>query len=467
MTPFMADSFLLNNLTARKLYKTAASMPIFDYHCHLSPFEIYKDKVFYNLTELWLEGDHYKWRIMRAFGIDEQYITGSAAPKEKFLRFAEALPAFIGNPVYHWAHLELKRYFDIALPICSDNAEKIWSKTLKIMADGSFSAQQLIARSAVKAVVTTDDPSDSLEYHLLLQKEPLPFKVLPCFRPDAAVNIEKEGFAAYIFKLADSANAGISDFDSLLGALGKRLDYFCINGAVAADIAIEDFPKGHGDTSAADRALKAALKGEKSLASDIEEYKFALIKALASMFAAKGMVMQLHTGVIRNVNSRRFSALGADTGIDSVGNAIDITAAARLFDSVEREGGLPKTVVYTLNPNSYYPLSTLAGDFAGEVKGKMQLGAAWWFLDHRDGIREQLRILASTGGLGLFNGMLTDSRSFTSYARHDYFRRILCDIIGEWVEKGEYPDDTDMLEKLVKDICYDNAVNYFLKGADI
>lgn len=463
MVKFMSDNYLLSNEKACELYKTAKNMPIFDYHCHLSPKEIYENKTFYNLTELWLLGDHYKWRLMRAYGIDEYYITGKASDKQKFLKFAEALPAFINNPVYHWAQLELKVYFDCVLPICSGNAEQIWDITLNKMKSGEYSARNLIKKSNVSAIISTDDPADSLEYHKLIKNNKLDFEVLPGFRPDAAINIEKPEFAQYIKKLGESEGIVIKDLDTLLIVIKKRLDYFIALGATAADIAYADFPKGKGKYNIADVALKAKLADNDVSDEYIEEYKFVISCELGKLFAEKHIVMQLHTGVIRNVNSNRYLALGADSGNDSVGNTVDIMSAARLFDNIEKATSLPKTIVYTLNPNAYYPIATLLNDFAGGAKGKMQLGAAWWFLDHREGIREQLKIYSVTSGLGLFNGMLTDSRSFTSYARHDYFRRILCSLIGEWVERGEYPNEQGMLVKLVEDICYNNAVKYFSK----
>lgn len=463
MNKFMSDTFLLQNVTAQKLYNTVKDTPIFDYHCHLSPREIYEDKKFYNLTELWLSSDHYKWRLMRAYGIDEAFITGNASPRDKFLKFAECLPAFIGNPVYHWAHLELKIYFNLIIPINASTAAEIWDNTTRIMSDGSFSARKLIARSNVLGVVTTDNPADDLNYHKLLKKEDLSFQVLPCFRPDAALNIEKPDFTRYIANLGESAGTTIDTFDELLAVLNNRLDYFIQNGAVAADIAFSDFPKADGFKEIAEAAFQTALAGLTVSRAYADEYRCAVLKALARLFAEKNIAMQLHTGVIRNINSVRYTELGTDIGNDSVGNSVDIIAAAKLFDAVEKAGGMPKTILYTLNPSSYYPLSTLAYNFAGGIKGKMQLGAAWWFSDHRDGIREQLKILASTGGLGLFNGMLTDSRSFTSYARHDYFRRILCSVIGEWVEDGEYPNDPESLKTLLENICYNNAVKYFFR----
>lgn len=462
MTNFMSDTYLLKGETAKKLYNSIKDLPIFDYHCHLSPKEIYEDRKFYNLTELWLEADHYKWRIMRQAGIDEKLITGNADPYGKFYAFCKALPAFIGNPVYHWAHLELKKYFGIATPISASSAKEIWDTAVKKMANGSFSARNLIKVSNVDTVITTDDPIDDLNYHKLLKKENLSFKVLPCFRPDKAINIENDIFATYIKNLSLVSGLEINDFDTLEKAMEKRIEYFVQIGARAADLSFLDFPCGCSK-ELAQVAFNKKMSGE-SLSKDEENaYKFEIIYILARLFKKYNFVMQIHTGVVRNQNTSRFNALGADSGIDSVANTPDIINAGRLFDKIELNGGLPKTIIYTLNPNAYYPISTMLGDFAGGIKGKMQLGAAWWFLDHRDGIKEQLRLFASTNGLGLFNGMLTDSRSFVSYARHDYFRRILCSIIDKWVDEGEYPNDEIGLYHLLADICYNNSKTFFSK----
>ncbi len=457
---FMSDNYMLKGELARRLYGYAAELPIFDYHCHLSPAEIYGDKVFNNITELWLDGDHYKWRVMRAYGADERLVTGGGDAYERFEAFCCALPSFIGNPVYHWAHMELKKYFGITLPVNAENAKIIWDKTLEAMSDGSFSARRLIARSNVECVITTDDPCDSLEYHAMLAKENLSFKVLPCFRPDRAINIEKEDFAQYVALLGKASGVAISDIDDLISALKARLDYFMNSGCAAADIAFTDFPK-EGSAELARRAFAKKMRGEKLEKDEEDAYKFEVLTRLAGMFFERKIVMQLHAGVMRNCNGKLFAAAGADAGGDSLANAVDVAAAQKLLDKIEREYGLPKTIIYTLNPNSYYPLATLLGDFWGGERGKLQLGAAWWFMDHRDGIREQLRITANTGGLGLFNGMLTDSRSFVSYARHDYFRRILCSLVAEWAEDGEYPDDENGLRELIFNVCIGNARRFF------
>lgn len=462
MKDFMSDGYLVTNPTAERLYSAVKDLPIFDYHCHLVPEEIYSDRKFYNLTELWLAADHYKWRVMRQAGVPERLVTGDAPAREKFDAFAAALPEFVGNPVYHWAHLELKKYFGITLPLSPATADEIWSVTERMMADGSFSARKLIASSGVKAVVTTDDPTDDLGYHEKLAAEDLPFDVLPCFRPDRAVNIEKDGFADYIAALAEASGRRVSKVADVVAALADRLDYFVAHGAPAADVSFKNFA-GRGDLALAESALAKRLAGGTPDAAECAEYSFVVVKELARLFRERGIVMQIHTGVLRNQNGKRFEAIGADCGIDSVGDALDIEAAGRLFDAVEREGGMPKTVVYTLNAPSYYPLATMLGNFAGEERGKLQLGAAWWFMDHRDGIREQLKIFASTGGIGYFNGMLTDSRSFVSYARHDYFRRILCSVLGEWAEAGECPAD-ESLTALARNVSYFNAAKFFATG---
>lgn len=457
MQSFFDDNVFLSGDVARKLYAQVAELPIYDYHCHLDPREIYENRRFDDIGELWLEADHYKWRVMRNFGVSEDLVTGNADYKSKFMAFAKAIPSFAGNPVYHWAQMELKKYFGITEPLCADNADDIWNRTKALMSDGSFCARELIVCSGVDTVVTTDDPLSDLAYHKLLRAEEKRFCVLPCFRPDKAINISAPDFARYINALSEATGVEITGVNALMRALEMRLDYFIENGCTVVDTSYENFPNSHFDVEKADVALRGRLAGKESV--DADTYRFAVIAELMKLFARKGIVAQIHTGVVRNQNTKRFEALGADSGIDSVGNALDIVAGARLFDCVERDGGLPRTIVYTLNPNSYYPLATMIGDFAGESKGKMQLGAGWWFMDHRDGIREQLKIFANTSGLGLFNGMLTDSRSFVSYARHDYFRRILCSVVGEWVEDGEYP--LEFAKKLVEDISYFNAKTYF------
>lgn len=461
MNTFMNENYLLKNNKAIELYQIANKMPIFDYHCHLSPKEIFENKRYNNLTELWLLGDHYKWRLMRQYGIQEKYITGDANDKDKFFAFCDALPSFIGHPVYQWAHLELKMYFGITIPICKKNAEDIWFTTQEYLKNNNICPLNLIIKSNVKKIVTTDDPIDNLEYHKLIANEVKEFVVLPSFRTDRLINITKSDFSSYIDMLSKSSNTQINSIDNLLLAVERRIEYFSSFNCSAADCSFDDFPNGSMNIDIVNDALFKAMKGDKISLIEQQEYSFYLLVKLGELFKKYNIVMQLHTAVIRNQYTNRFATLGADIGNDSVANSININNASKLLDTISTSSGLPKTIIYTLNPNAYYALSTLMGDFAENERGKLQLGAAWWFMDHRDGIIEQLRHFAVTNGLGLFNGMLTDSRSFTSYARHDYFRRILCNIIGEWVEDGEYPDDKEMLTKLVEDICYNNAINYF------
>jgi len=473
-TAFMSEDYLIENGTAHELYKAAKSLPIFDYHCHLSPREICEDRVFHNLAELWLESDHYKWRLMRAAGLPEELVTGGAPGRDKYEAFCSILPAFIGNPVYEWTHLELSRYFGIRLPVCAENAGEIWRKTERAMSDGSFSARSLIARSGVETAITTDDPADTLEYHSRLAAEHLPFGVFPCFRLDSILNIESPEFAAYLRRLENSSGGKISvhSYDDLLALLEARLSFFESRGCRAADVSFAGFPSlveaGLSIACAAehaDSALSSAAEGRKPEAPDAAAYRFCLLRDLGILFAQNHMVFQMHTGVMRNCSSRLMAAYGRDAGADSVAGPANTDAARLLLDSIESGGRLPRTIVYTLDHSSYYPLATLLGDFQGCGRGQMQLGAAWWFMDHRAGILEQLETVAATGGLGLFNGMLTDSRSFLSYARHDYFRRILCSFIGAKVESGSYPDDRAALSILIEDICHRNAEKFF-SGAE-
>lgn len=461
------NKFLLTNKTAYNLYEKVKDMPIFDYHCHLCPKDIYENRTFYNLTELWLEEDHYKWRVMRHAGIDESLITGNASPYRKFLAFASILPEFIGNPVYHWTAMELDKYFNITLPINKHTAEQIWNTTKTAMSDGSFNAQNLIKKSNVHTLITTDSPLDNLEYHNLIKNNKFNFSVLPCFRTDFIIDIENKGFSSSIAELSNQTQTNINGIDTLLKAVENRLIYFINNGAVVADCSFKNFPNAKNSKDIANIALTKRLNNNELTVAESYEYQFIILKELAKLFKKYDIIMQLHTGVLRNQNTNRLNCLGVDCGIDSVGDAVNIENAGKLFNCIEKDCGMPRTIVYTLNENSYYPLATMLGNFAGEVQGKMQLGAAWWFMDNKEGIIEQLKVYASTMGLGYFNGMLTDSRSFVSYVRHDYFRRILCSLIGEWVENGEYPNDFDSLVELVKNICFNNAKKYFVKGENI
>lgn len=461
MKQFMDNDFLLSNDTAKVLFhKYAENMPLCDYHCHLSPKEIFENKPYSTITQVWLYGDHYKWRAMRAMGIDEKYITGSASDKEKFLAWAKTIQYCIGNPLYHWTHLELQRFFGIYEPLTEKNAEEMYEKINKMLNGSGFCPRDFIEKSNVALICTTDDPKDSLEYHKKLAEEgTLSAKVLPAFRPDKAVEINKDGFKEYIAKLSEVSGIQITGFDSLKKALSDRIEYFHNAGCRIADHGMTYIP--FCTDICPDSVLKKALSGEKVTSEEEDSYKTAVLRHLAKEYSARGWAMQLHINAIRNNNSRMFEKLGPDTGYDSIHDLKVAEKLACFLDSLERENALPKTIFYSLNPNDNYVLASMMGNFQGGIKGKMQLGSAWWFNDHRDGMEEQMKSLANVGLLSCFIGMLTDSRSFLSYPRHEYFRRILCNIIGSWVENGEYPNDEEILGKTVQDICFNNAMNYF------
>lgn len=458
---FMDKDFLLSNETAKKLYhEYAAEMPIIDYHCHLSPKEIYEDKKYENITQVWLYGDHYKWRAMRSAGIDEKFMTGSASDREKFDAWAKVMPLCIGNPLYHWTHLELQRFFGIEKTLCPKNADEIWEETGKKLKN--MSARSLISSSNVEAVCTTDDPADTLEYHILLAKDDsFKTKVLPTFRPDKAVNITAADFPEYIAKLADVSGVEIKNTDGVIEALLKRADFFNEIGGRISDHAFVYVPFEKASDSEIDAIFAKAMVGEAVTDYEADCYKTKIMLALGKKFHQLGWTMQLHIGALRNNNSRMFEKLGPDTGFDSVADDKIAAKLAMFLDALDAEGSLPKTILYTLNPVHNFVIGTMLGNFqSSEAPSKIQFGTAWWFVDHRDGMEEQMRNLASLGLLSKFVGMLTDSRSFLSYPRHEYFRRILCNLIGTWVENGEYPDDWESLEEIVKGICYNNAKAY-------
>lgn len=461
---FMDDDFLLRNPTAVKLYhEYAAKMPIIDYHCHLSPREIAENCRFRNLTDAWLSGDHYKWRAMRAAGVEERYITGDAPDEDKFLAYARILPQAIGNPLYHWSHLELRRYFGIDEIIHEKNAPVIWEKANAKLAGSGFAARDFILKSRVEVICTTDDPADSLEYHVQLRSETdFPVKVLPSFRPDKALHIEKEDFPAYVARLGEAAGVAINGYTDLLDALEKRIAFFREAGCVVSDHGLDEVPYAEaGEREVADIFAKALAGGRVSKEEEWK-YKTHLLLFLGKQYAQNGWVMQYHINAHRNNNTRMLSVLGPDTGYDSMNDKPLAHALTRLLDALEKEEALPKTILYSLNPTQNHLLATIMGSFqGGGVPGKMQLGSAWWFNDTKEGMIAQMKALAEIGLLGRFVGMLTDSRSFLSYTRHEYFRRILCNLIGEWVEGGELPDDEAWLGGLVQDISYNNAKAYF------
>lgn len=453
MKTIINDEFLLNTKTAKELYEIAKDMPIIDYHCHLDPKLIAIDYKFDNLGELFLGGDHYKWRMMRSFGIDERYVTGDATFKEKFKAFATALQYAIGNPLYHWTHLELKRYFGIDEALCEENADEIYEKCTSLLRTDEYSARNLIKNSNVEVVCTTDDPIDTLEYHDQIKDSGFSVKVLPAFRPDKAVNIHKETFLPYIEK------AGVKSYEELKSWLSSRLDFFHSKGCRLSDHGLDFVPYTLGDAS---NIFNKALNGEALTKEEIDAYMTDLLLFFGKEYAKRGWCMQIHVGAIRNNNTKMYKRLGPDTGYDSIAETNLGENLSKLLDTLEMDDSLPKTILYSLNPKDNYVLATLMGCFQGaEARGKIQLGSGWWFNDQKDGMEEQLKALGNLGVLGSFVGMLTDSRSFVSYTRHDYFRRILCNLIGDWVEKGLYPNDKAMLEKIIRGISYENANSYF------
>ena len=448
------ESFMLENKTSEKLYNEyAKNMPIIDYHCHLDPEMIASDHKFKNAYELFLGGDHYKWRQMRSFGIDEEYITGNADEYEKWLGFARLMPYLIGNPLYHWTALELKRYFDIDKPLCEKTAKEIWDACNDKLKGDDFSAKNLILKSNVEVICTTDDPADDLKYHKKLCADGFKTKVLPTFRPDKAINIEKPEYADYI------KNNGIESYSGLINWLKDKIDYFDKNGCRLSDHSLEIVPYCEGDASA---VFEKKMSGEVLTENEAEIYKTAVLAACAREYSQLGWAMQLHIGAMRNNNSKMFKKLGADTGFDSINDLCVAEKLSRLLDYMNSADALPKTILYTLNPKDNYVLGSMIGNFQnGPIRGKLQFGSGWWFNDNEDGMISQLKALGNLGILGKFIGMLTDSRSFVSYPRHEYFRRILCNLLGEWVESGKYPDDFNSLEMIVKGISYSNAKEYF------
>lgn len=464
MKPFMDEDFLLRTKTARELYHGVAEcLPIIDYHCHLNPKEIAEDKRFRNLAEAWLYGDHYKWRAMRINGVEERLITGPVEDFERFMAWARTVPAAVGNPLFHWTHLELKRYFGIGEVLTGKTAPDIWKRANEKLAGEGMGARGLIAQSRVKVVCTTDDPADSLEWHRKMREDAaLPFRVYPAWRPDKALNVDKPGFAQYIASLGASAGLEIRDWDGLLAVLDVRLSFFHNMGCRASDHAFERLPFAPCGENEAAKTLARGLAGKPVSAEDADHYRTALLLWLAKRYAALGWAMQLHVGALRNVNSRMYDLLGPDTGFDASADHALSASLGGLLDAMERQDGLPKTILYTLNPKDNYAIATVLGCFqGGGMPGRVQFGSAWWFADHIEGMERQMRDMSNTGLLSRFVGMLTDSRSFLSYTRHEYFRRILCNMLGQWVEDGECPGDMEILEPIVRGVCYENAEKYF------
>mgnify|MGYP000689587013 FL=1 len=463
MKAFLDDDFLLTTPTARRLYQVARSMPILDYHCHLDPKEIAQDRRFENITQVWLGGDHYKWRLMRANGVDEAYITGDAPDREKFQKWAETLELAIGNPLYHWSHLELRRYFGYEGVLNGDTAQEVWELCNQKLQEPGMSARSLIANSGVTLVCTTDDPADSLEWHQqLAQDSSFPVKVLPAWRPDAAMGLERPEYLDYLQRLGQAAGVEIRTYADLKEALLSRMAFFDKMGCRASDHALTAAVCQPASEEELERVFQKRLEGEPLTQEELAAFQTGFLRFVAGEYKRLGWVMQLHYGCRRNNNTRMFHKLGRDTGYDAVLQGTPSLEVAAFLDLLASQDALPRMVLYSLNPNDDEGLNSVIGCFQdGTPLGRIQQGSAWWFNDHKAGMVKQLTAFANGGLLGNFIGMLTDSRSFLSYPRHEYFRRILCELLGAWVENGEYPADWKALEKMVRGVCYNNAVEFF------
>ncbi len=464
MRKFLDDNFLLQNKTAERLYhEYAAPMPIIDYHCHLPVKDIADDHRFRDLQEIWLAGDHYKWRAMRTNGIDERYCTGDATPREKFDKWAETVPYTMRNPLYHWTHLELQRYFGITDLLSPATADKVWNNANEMLQQPEYSCRNLLKRMHVEVVCTTDDPADTLEYHEQLQRDFAEVKVYPAFRPDKAMAAgEPESYNAYLDKLGEAAGREIRSYDDLLEVLKARHDHFAAHGCRISDHGIETFV-AEAYTEKEVKEIFARVRGGKALdEGSLRKLQTALLIELAYMDHEKGWVQQYHYGALRNNNSRMYEQLGPDTGFDSIDDTPVARNMARFLDRLAYAGKLTKTILYNLNPADNEVVATMAGNFQdGSIPGKIQFGAAWWFLDQKEGIERHLNALSALGLLSRFVGMLTDSRSFLSYPRHEYFRRILCNLLGSDIEAGLLPKDIDWIGQMVRNISYYNAKEYF------
>lgn len=464
MKQFMDQDFLLSTETARVLFhEHAKKMPIIDYHCHINPEEIAKDRKFENITQVWLGGDHYKWRQMRSNGVEEKYITGDASDREKFQKWAETLEKAIGNPLYHWSHLELQRYFGFYGYLNGKTAEEVWNICNAKLQEAGMSVRNLIRQSNVTLLCTTDDPADSLEWHkVIAEDDTFDVQVLPAWRPDKAMNIEKPDYAEYLEKLGKAAGMEIRNFADLKAALKKRMEFFDSMGCKVSDHALEYVMYAPIPEERVEELFAKRMQGAELTKEEVLQFKTAYMIFVGKEYHRLGWAMQLHYGCKRDNNVFRYNQLGPDTGYDCIDNYAPSAQMADFLNALNATDELPKTIIYSLNPNDNAAIGTILGCFqdAG-TEGKIQQGSAWWFNDHKCGMTEQMTSLANLGLLGNFIGMLTDSRSFLSYTRHEYFRRILCELIGGWVENGEYPADMEVLGKMVEDISYRNAVRYF------
>lgn len=467
---FIHDDFLLQTAQARRLYhEEARDLPVIDYHCHLPPAEIAGDVRWPDMAALWLGGDHYKWRAMRTAGVSERFITGDAGAWEKFEKYAETMPKLLRNPLYHWSHLELARFFGIGDRLLSPaTAPAIWEACNALLEEPGFSARALMERSKVEVVCTTDDPADSLEHHRALAADPsFGIRVLPTWRPDKALAVDQPAvFRAWLESMEAVCGRGLASLDDLLGALQERHDFFAAQGCRLSDRGLETVHAEDCTHAQAEAAFARARDGVAVPPEEAAGYKSLLLHELAAMDARKGWTMQIHYGALRGTNSRMKRLLGPDTGFDSIGDWSVAAAMARHFDRLDAEGLLPKTIIYNLNPRDNEVIATMIGNFQdGETAGKMQFGSAWWFGDQLDGMTRQIEALSQMGLLSQFVGMLTDSRSFLSYPRHEYFRRLLCDILGRDMQRGLIPDDHALVGGMVRDICHGNASRYFGFGA--
>jgi len=463
MKSFAGDSYLINNVAGMRLYdEYAKNMPIFDYHNHLSPQEIFENKKFINITELWLGHDHYKWRAMRAAGVDEYFITGDAPPKEKFHKFAQVTQRLIGSPLYYWVHMELSHYFGITEPLTERNADEIYERCSEMLRQPEMSARALIERCRVKVLCTTDDPTSDLGWHKALAEQDVSFSMFPTFRADRVLNIASGDFETFILQLSKSESMEIKDIDELCAALASSLRRFKEAGCFVSDHGLAGINYVDCEKDDADKILKERLAGRLPECIDAARFQSYMLLKLARMYFENDIVMQMHLGAVRNINSTMFRQIGPDSGYDIIGNSLDVDSIIRLLDVLNSDGVLPKTIIYPINPVDFTKLAVAVVAFnCGKAPYYVQFGNAWWFNDTVRGIRNQLTDLMETGGLSGFVGMLTDSRSLTSFTRHDFFRRILCDLLGEYVEKGDYPPDFETLGALVQDVCYNNAVSFF------
>jgi len=465
MSVFITSNFLLNNEAGRTLYHDyAEGVPIIDYHCHIPVEDIARNTQFKNLTHVWLYGDHYKWRAMRTAGVDEKYITGNAPDWEKFLEWAKVVPKTLGNPLYHWTHLELLRYFDVDVLLNEESAGRIWKHCNDLLAKPEFSAKGIIKKMNVRVVCTTDDPVDSLEYHKqIAEDESFDVKVLPAFRPDKALGIEDPAsYKEWLDKLSASSGMAIHSYKDLLAAIKQRHDFFHERGCRLSDHGMETVCADDYTEDEVNQIFSKALAGKNTTELEQRKFKSALLYEMGKLDHSRGWVQQYHLGAIRNNNSRMFRTLGPDTGLDSMGDFPQARSLARFLDRLDSGNQLAKTILYNVNPTDNALFATMIGNFQdGSVAGKMQFGSAWWFMDQKDGIEAQLRTLANMGLLSHFVGMLTDSRSFLSYPRHEYFRRVLCNMLGADIEKGLIPADMELVGSMIKDICYNNADKYF------